>query len=537
MFKCKKDFFKHNIKYILGIVFAITGILYDIYLNIEYKWFLDSDMAAEMMLAKKLNMEGGILSKSWYYSTELRVFCQQWFLRLGLLFYPDNWHRARMIGGILMILVTVLSFYFFLKIIGCGREYAAFGAGVLAWPFGREYFFYAIWGLYYLSHIILAVIIVSLMLMCFKDFDQNRTNRFNAKVIIALLFSFLCGLNGIRLIYATFFPLVLTCLIITFLDNKNNAIKKTLLSTSMLLVSTMGWIYNIVILSQKYSFNSFGDITLKNDFSFTIEDLLRDYFRYFGYQGGVKIFSFIGIASCLGILFAVLVFFSSIRLLFIYKKLDSIQKFIVVYYHSSLLVHLMMFYFVDYYCAQYFLTLLPFAISIVIIELKNENWNYKLTNKAIVVLISVTICICSNATVLGEQISPKYALHSYYSQKQAVDWLLENGYYQGFGSFWQTNVLTELSNGQIEMWNIGWRLCGKTDLEVLEWLQSTDHAERLPEGKTFIFYNKDDDLGFELSPLLNNGEMVFENGYYYIFVYDSVEDMLEGIEEGSEEDL
>ena len=187
MFKYKKELSIPNMKYILGIIFAVTGILYDIYINIKYKWFVDSDMAAEMMLAKKLNMEGGILSKTWYYSTELRVFCQQWFLRVGLLFYPDNWHRARIIGGILMIIVTVLLFYFFLSIIGCGREYAAFGAGILAWPFGREYFFYAIWGLYYLSHIILAVIIVSVILLCFKDFDQNKTNRVNAKVIFALL--------------------------------------------------------------------------------------------------------------------------------------------------------------------------------------------------------------------------------------------------------------------------------------------------------------------------------------------------------------
>ena len=45
---------------------------------------LDSDMASEMVLADLLNREGGVLSQNWYYSTELRVFCQQLLFKLGL---------------------------------------------------------------------------------------------------------------------------------------------------------------------------------------------------------------------------------------------------------------------------------------------------------------------------------------------------------------------------------------------------------------------------------------------------------------------
>ncbi len=166
----------------------------------------------------------------------------------------------------------------------------------------------------------------------------------------------------------------------------------------------------------------------------------------------------------------------------------------------------------------------------VVIEIESEEWNYVAIKKIIVAVIAAAVCICSKASVEGEQTQPKYAWHSSYSQKQAVEYLLENEYYQGFGSFWQCNVLTELSNGQIEMWDIGWSLDGKNNLEILEWLQLLEHAESLPIGKTFIFYNKVDDRGFDTCPLLKNGKMVFENGYYYIFVYDSVEEMLEGVE-------
>ncbi|WP_026503662.1 hypothetical protein [Butyrivibrio sp. NC3005] len=522
-----KDFIKKNLKNILATMFLIAGLIYDMYLYISPgKWFVDSDMASEMMLAKKLNDEGGILSKTWYYSTELRVFCQQWFLRIGIYVYPGNWHRARLIGGFLMILVAVLSAYFFFKMAGCSKEGAMFGAGIMAWPFGREYYFYAIWGLYYLSHIILAVILVLMFLWCLKNFDAKDRK---LKVLLCLIASFLCGLNGIRLVYSTFIPLVLACLIVVFLDKKKESLNKWCISAAMMIFGILGWGYNGFVLVNNYHFNTFDNIAWKKEFSIKLEDLVRDYFCYYGYQSGAKLFSFLGIASCFGILLAVLVFACSIRLLFIYKKLDYVQQLLVMFYHSALFVHLMMFYFIDHYCSQYFLTLIPFAVLMVIIEFETENWNYRVTKDILAVIVVLCVLVSSRASALGEQTQPKYAIHSQYAQQQAVEYLLDNGYTQGFGSFWQTNVLTELSNGQIEMWNIGWRLNGKDNIDILEWLQSTDHAKTLPKGKTFIFYNRVDDWGFDQCPLLKNGKKVFENGYYSIFVYDSADEIVKGL--------
>ncbi len=35
-------------------------------------YFIDADMSSELVLARQLSREGGILSKNWYYSSELR---------------------------------------------------------------------------------------------------------------------------------------------------------------------------------------------------------------------------------------------------------------------------------------------------------------------------------------------------------------------------------------------------------------------------------------------------------------------------------
>ena len=64
---------------------------------------VDSDMASEMMLSNFLNQEGRIISKIWYYSTELRVVGVQWVYRFTLLLFPNDWHMARTVGMAIML--------------------------------------------------------------------------------------------------------------------------------------------------------------------------------------------------------------------------------------------------------------------------------------------------------------------------------------------------------------------------------------------------------------------------------------------------
>ena len=65
------NFVKKHKEKILFILIWLVVVMFD------YKYgkaYLDSDMASEMVLAKQLNTEGVLLSKNWYYSTELRIF-------------------------------------------------------------------------------------------------------------------------------------------------------------------------------------------------------------------------------------------------------------------------------------------------------------------------------------------------------------------------------------------------------------------------------------------------------------------------------
>ena len=82
--------------------------------------YLDSDMSSELMLAELLSREGGIISKNWYYSTELRVLNTQLvFAPLFLLF--DNWHAVRVLGTLILWGILLASHWWMMKGLGLNR--------------------------------------------------------------------------------------------------------------------------------------------------------------------------------------------------------------------------------------------------------------------------------------------------------------------------------------------------------------------------------------------------------------------------------
>ena len=77
---------KKNI-FIAGLLlFALIDIAILILINNNLPNLIDSDMSAEMILSKILLEEKSLISKSWYYSSEIRVF----YIQLLYTFFSWN---------------------------------------------------------------------------------------------------------------------------------------------------------------------------------------------------------------------------------------------------------------------------------------------------------------------------------------------------------------------------------------------------------------------------------------------------------------
>ena len=82
-----------------------------VYLRTHLAAYITSDDSAEMILARQLVDEGGILSRNWYYSTELRV------LNLQLVYMPfflifKSWSAVRLAATVVWWVILLLSLYY-----------------------------------------------------------------------------------------------------------------------------------------------------------------------------------------------------------------------------------------------------------------------------------------------------------------------------------------------------------------------------------------------------------------------------------------
>ena len=68
----------------------------------------------------------------------------------------------------------------------------------------------------------------------------------------------------------------------------------------------------------------------------------------------------------------------------------------------------------------------------------------------------------------------------------AAQFLVQNGYRDGYASFWDGNVMTELTDGTLNVWT----LTPNSVPELRPWLQVTSHLQTPPQGRIFFVISK-----------------------------------------------
>lgn len=532
---------KRDISHFIPWLWLTGGYLFDIWYHIfPGKWLVDSDLAAEMVLANKLNEEHSILSTDWFYSTELRVFHSQWFYRLGLLVFPDNWHCARILSAVLMLALFALVLVWFSQKAGL-ENYGIWCAAFMMWPFCDWYLVYGIFGTYYLIYILFSLSIFSILMKLAANDLSDRENlkqdmrKYKAKIrhlmlyITGALLSFASGLNGIKQLMVFFVPLLAALILLVYFDarEKNvftfSELKTTCSKTLGMLIfgllftlcSAVGYLINSFILSKKYSFQEYGDIIWTSDSDRSLFDVWFDFLKLYGFQKDVKLISFEGLAAALGLMLGAAVLISIIRLCQRYRTLKTGTKLLVLLTISTLLINGLVFSLADIdYKVYYWLSLLPFGAALLIAEIKTEKFTIKYTPKVFLALTMISVTICSFSTVKKEQEAPLLPIRSGYNQ--IANWLVEHGLTQGYSSFWSAVVLREMSNNAIETWTI---YSGST---VYEWLQEKNHTIREPEKPYFFLYDNRLSGAKEWYTMIcdGSGRLIYQDDFYEIYIYE-----------------
>ena len=480
---------------------------------------LDSDMASEMVLAAKLNEEGGILSTTWYYSTELRVFCEQLLFKLGLWVFPQNWHAARTLAqAILSALTAVSGLYFFYG--ASLRKSAPWLAGALLCPFGFWQMFHCVFGGFYFVHMIFVMLSMGLVLRLVRSAGSPRRTALRCVLLAALAFA--AGLNGIRILMNLYVPLVAAALVL-LAWRWNQApltrprtvpqVRFALASMGAAFFSLAGYGVNATVLAATHSFSNQGER------SWTVLDFdrLMDAWSYFltlfGYPGDkgaldfgdpTPLFSLQGILGALGLVIALVIIASAVHLVQRRKELSFEHGAVLAVFLACLLVDGMAFAFMNEMIGingSYWLPVVPLAMAVLGAEGETFPLRRGLPRRGLALgFAAAFVCVSAATTLYFVQDPPRGDAHL----ETVCDWLVENGYTQGYATFWYGNVLTELSNGELEIWTVD----DMTRMNLHEWLQDMAHTEE-PEGEVFLFIDPAvtrDDL-----PYMDRVRVVYED--------------------------
>ena len=119
----------------------------------------------------------------------------------------------------------------------------------------------------------------------------------------------------------------------------------------------------------------------------------------------------------------------------------------------------------------------------------------------------------------GNAVYRERDMNTYATELEDIaEYLLDEDATQGYATFWNANVLTELTDGQIEVfavenWDTG---------SMNPWLQRKDHAQRTPEGRVFaIFRASELEAGV---PGCDEEHLIYASDELAVVVYDSDEE-------------
>lgn len=532
---------KKRTLWIFGIILIFLCLIcLELYIDRTMEYMTDSDISSELILADLLAKEGKALTSNWYYSSEIRL------LNTNLIFAPlfrffGNWHKIRLCGTIVLHLLLLLSSFLLCRSVRITRFFPIVGLMTIL-PFSTGYYEFVLEFPFYIPHIIITFLTLAL---AFQYSENNRSRKLNVFYLLAaFILSFLAGLGGPRLLLicylslfpAAFFPFIRGIFKTekpAYADNRN---RYMCFASLCLTAAVAGFILNVNVLSGLYHFQVHKISFIDFD-STRLLNALQEFLHVFGYITGET-----NIQSVLSNIIAVFIFFLSViyAIQGIKKGLNgsSPYYYLSCFYIFSLCLYALLYAFTDmYYADRHSRFALPViipaapVIALGIAHMKDYKESFRKT------LLGLW---CVSLLFSGMEVLRNRGIPEDKSDHQIIaEYLVQNDYHEGYATFWNANILTELSNGRIEMYTWGPamdRAAGHVD-SLFQWLQVVRHDTQRPTGKVFLLF-QNDQIKPNMDPEIVSSQklwklrperIILTQGNYTVYGYESYQAMISEI--------
>lgn len=450
---------------------------------------LDADISSEMVLADLLNEERALITPNWYYSSELRVVSPVPAYQLGLALFPGSWHAARTFGLGLMLLGVALAVVYMGR--GAGHEGpAALAAAVLILPVSEVQRFLFSSGGFYTAYVLLSCVLIGLVLRL------PRVRRRRVRLALLAVLGFIGGLSGVRMLMICMAPLMIACLLEAFSALRRaqtpgeclRAPQTVMAAGAALGAAAMlaGYLVNTRVLAGFCHFSGYEEVRMSTlDLSGVLTQL-RWIAEYLGYRPDVPFMSMRGVCNVLISLACAGMALGLIRAVCALAERTAQERLMTVFAACALALGLYLNVVMNEarndYGVGYYLTAVFAWVFAAFMMLETMRCRMRGVRTLAMLLLAAVFGL--QALVYTANYLPDTPL----VYEAAADWLTENGYRAGYSTFWHGNVLTECSDGAIDMYTYdAW-----TDGEPTPWLQRTDHMDSLPQGRVFACVGADE---------------------------------------------
>jgi len=482
---------------------------------------LDSDISSEFVLAQLLNEEGRVfLTDSWFYSTELRVVSPVPVYQLMLSLFSD-WHMARTVSIAVLLAGVMASLIYMLRGVGVPMRSALLCAAVVILPITEYNSFTLVYGGFYTVCVMLTFIEIGLVMRLGK----SRGIGWLLQALLLAGLSVYGGLNGVRMMMICNAPLLLAGLITFFLDARScDSINKMtgLISFRLLLAAMLcmaaayaGYHINTNVFAHAYDFQQYSETTIMPLNAAMFTDQIVSLMAFFGYRNDAALLSMEGIVSVFAVVLPIAGLAAIILLL--RMKLEARERLLAVFSLTALLLGIVLNvltldnaqlpYTVSYY--------MPAAILLVYCLF----WVFDRFECRFVWLRMLPMLVLAGMFLAGNAVYRDKEFHTYRTELEEIaGYLLDEAAYEGYATFWNANVLTEITSGELEAFSVEEWEYGT----INEWLQRKDHLDRRPWGRVFAIFREQD--WKEGEPGYDSEHLVYASDSFYVVVYDSDEE-------------
>ena len=508
--------------------------------------WIDSDMAAEMIFSKLIAEEGGLIATTnWFYSTEFRILYTQ-LIMVPLFHIFDDWHVIRTITNIVTYVALLGSYFYFVKPLAVKKSTVIYSSVLLLLPFSETIMTHVQMGNTYMPHMIIIFFCFGMFLRLAQG-GQKKVLQKNILLAMYVLLCVICGMSGVRYVLALQAPLVLTG-VWMFMDSESFGafrrkvdlanLRDVLMDSKLKylwfamvgLVSAMvGYMINIVVIAKMFQFQTYEATNFIQVFQGVLMERLQNTFGnlllLFGYIENKGFLSLRGVISLIAFALMIGIALLSIRVNKLLKvKTDEektvydSRRLMVRFFITTFVLNTFVFVFTtSTMSSRYYFTVFMFVLPLLCIYFAKETMPFDR------ILVMLFLCgamgLISLKGVYSFLDKDKNA-----EEKQVAKFLAQEEYDFGYATYWNANIMTELTNGYVEVANV----LDVEDMSMFYWSSPAMYYDKeYHQGKTFLLLTTQEAGEYENTQAVLGGKKIYEDDAYVVYHYDTVEDLLQ----------